>query len=70
MLKVLILIQALCGASHAEAQVCKVRWATMPDGVESVAITGYHKDHVVLCRIIDTASAECDQDFLSTKQEG
>lgn len=70
MLKVLIVLQALCSAPHAEAQVCKVRWATMPSGVESVLITGYHEDHVVLCRIIDTAAAYCEQRFLSTKQEG
>lgn len=59
MLKLLIVLHALCGAPNAEAPVCKVRWATMPNGVQSVSITGHHGDDVVICRLINTSDADC-----------
>ena len=54
MLRILLVLQALCSAPQAEAPVCHVRWASFDDGVESVLITGYHDD-VVICKVIDSA---------------
>ena len=59
MLKVIMILQALCGGPHGKSPVCEVKWATTPSGGQSVAITGFYKEQVVICRIIDTATADC-----------
>jgi hypothetical protein len=59
MFKVLLTIQLLCHAPFGEAPACTVRWVTMPSGTQSVAITGFHKDAVVICRIRNAAMADC-----------
>ncbi len=59
MLKVIMILQALCSGPLGNSPVCEVKWATMPSGGQSVAITGFYKEQVVICRIIDTATADC-----------
>ncbi len=59
MLKVIMILQALCGGPHGDSPDCQVKWAKFPDGDESVGITGYYKEHVVICRIKNTAEADC-----------
>jgi hypothetical protein len=59
MFKVLLTIQLLCHAPFGEAPECTVKWVTMPSGTQSVAITGFHNDGVVICRIRNAAMADC-----------
>ncbi len=69
MLKILIVLQALCSAPQAEAPVCKVRWATFDGGYQSVLIAGHHETDVVICKVIDVARADCrvfDESYITT----
>ncbi len=59
MLRILLVLQALCSAPQTEAPMCHVRWATFDDGYQSVLITGHHKKDVVICAVIDSARADC-----------
>ena len=48
MLKILIVLKLLCSGPHGDSPDCQVKWAKFPNGNESVAITGYYKEHVVI----------------------
>lgn len=59
MLKILLVLHALCGPENPEA-ICSVKWKYYEErGAEAVLITGYNGSHFTICEIINTAEADC-----------
>jgi len=59
MFRILLVLEALCHAPKGVAPDCHIRWETHPTGEQSVLISGHNKRDVVLCLVIDTATANC-----------
>ncbi len=54
MLKVILVLQALC--SSADDITCHVNWR---DDLQQVVVSGYFQNHVTVCRVLDAARADC-----------
>ncbi len=54
MLKVMLVLQALCASP--DDITCQISWR---DDSQQVAVSGYFQNHVTVCRILDAARADC-----------
>jgi hypothetical protein len=64
MLKVILILQALCSSTIESPTVCQVAWTD-----RSVMISGYHKNDYVYCIIQNTADALCLQATLELESD-